>query len=179
MIVDHVFGAITGKLATYVLRKHIDEYFKRALLQKRQIIVYGSSGQGKTTLLNTHITYEQKITIQCSPSVNLSDIYKMILQKIDATIQSSSSNEDTDTHTTRFNFNIKLPIIAESEIEITSEKGNKSKTTEVELNISNAQDVAELLKKHFPNKIVILENFYCLDERVQKLFAFDLRIFLV
>ncbi len=45
------------------------------------------------------------------------------------------------------------------------------------MDIDSAQDVAEILKKYFPEKIVILENFHYLEEKEQKLFAFDLRTF--
>ncbi len=177
MILEKVFGVINDKLETQITRKEIEECFKRAILQKKQLVVYGSSKQGKTTLLNTHIKHDRKITIRCSASTDLSDIYKMILQKINVTIQSSSSSESSDMHQTKFNFKVKLLTNVESEVEIISKKDKRDTLSELQLDISSAQGVAELLKEHFPDKVVVFENFHYLDERVQQLFAFDLRTF--
>ncbi len=101
-------------LSTYVSRQEIDDCFNKAFEQKRQLVVYGSSKQGKTTLLNAHIKQENKIIVQCSPTINLHDIYKTILKKLEITIQSSSSNESEDNTKTKFNFKIKIPMLAEA-----------------------------------------------------------------
>ncbi len=45
------------------------------------------------------------------------------------------------------------------------------------MDVSSAQDVAEIMKKYFPDKIIVLENFHYLEEQEQKSFAFDLRTF--
>ncbi len=78
---------------------------------------------------------------------------------------------------TTFNFKIKIPLIAEAGIEQTSTKGDKETSSETQMDVNSAQDIAEILKKYYPDKIIILENFHYLDEKQQKLFAYDLRTF--
>lgn len=177
MKLEKVFGVINDNLSTYVSRQEIDDCFKRTFDQKRQLVIYGSSKQGKTTLLNAHIKQEDKVIVQCSPTTSLHDIYKIILKKLEITIQSSSSIENEDSTKTKFNFKIKIPMLAEAGIKVEKSTGEKEKNSELQIDVDGAQDIAEILKKHFPNKIVILENFHYLEEKEQKLFAFDLRTF--
>lgn len=172
-----VFGVINDDLSTYVSRQEMNDCFNKAFEQKRQLVVYGSSKQGKTTLLNAHIKQENKIIVQCSPTINLHDIYKTVLKKLEITIQSSSSNENEDSTKSKFNFKIKIPMLAEAGMEVEKSTGQQEKTSELQIDVDSAQDVAEIMKKHFPDKIIILENFHYLEEKEQKLFAFDLRTF--
>ena len=176
MILEKVFGVTNDDLATHVSRQEIDDCFNKAIRQKRQIIVYGSSKQGKTTLLNAHIKQEDRIVVQCSPTTDLQDIYKTILKKLDVTIQ-SSSNESSDDIKTKFNFKIKIPMFAKAEVKVEKSADKLETISELQIDLNNAQDIAEIMKKYFPDKIVVLENFHCLEEKEQKLFAFDLRTF--
>lgn len=173
MRLEKVFGVINDKLSTHVSRNEIDECFGKIFTQKRQLVIYGSSKQGKTTLLNTHISQENKITIQCSPTTNLPEIYRSILKKLQIQIQSSTSTEDSTK--SKFYFKLKIPFIAETGAEIENNTGEKN--THFELDVSTVQEIAELIKNYFPSKIIILENFHYLEETIQKLFAFDLRTF--
>jgi len=177
MRLEKVFGVINDSLATYVSRKEIDECFERAFTQKRELVIYGSSKQGKTTLLNNHIKQENKVVVQCAPTLSLHDVYKTILKKLDVTIQSSTSTENEDAHKTQFNFKVKIPFIVEAGVESTSINGEKETTSETQMDVNSAQDIAEIIKKYYPDSVIILENFHYLDEKQQKLFAFDLRTF--
>ena len=176
MQLERVFGVINEKLLTYVPRSEIDDCIKKAFVQKRQLVIYGSSKQGKTTLLNAHIKPEDKILAQCSPTLNLCSIYKTILKKIGAQIQDDRT-DDEDIRRTKFHFKIRVPMLAEGGMEVAKTENKKENLKEILLDIDNAQDVAELLKQYFPDKVIILENFHYLDEKIQQLFAFDLRTF--
>lgn len=177
MRLEKVFGVINDNLETHVSRQEIDDCVKRAFSQKRQLVIYGSSKQGKTTLLNAHIDQENKIIVQCAPSITLPDIYKTILKKLEITIQSSSSNESEDSTKIKFNFKIKIPVLAEAGMEVAKSIGASEIKSESQMDVSGAQDVAEIIKNYFPKKIIVLENFHYLGEKEQKLFAFDLRTF--
>ncbi|MDH5665327.1 MAG: TniB family NTP-binding protein [Nitrosopumilus sp.] len=139
--------------------------------------MYGSSKQGKTTLLNKHIENKNIVKVQCDPSVTLSEIYKRILDRLNVEIQSSATNEISDSRNSKFHFNIKIPGFAEAGGEISKTVGEKESTTQIVVNVSNAQDVAELIKKYFPEKIIVLENFHYLNEQEQEAFSYDLRTF--
>lgn len=177
MRLERVFGAINDRLSTYVPRKEIDECLRRAFMQKRQLIIYGASKQGKTTLLNEHIRQEDRITVQCSPTMDLHDVYKTVIKKLDMSIQHSTSSESDDARGAKFSFKVKLPAIAEAGAEFSSSKREKGASAREYEDISSAQDIAEAIKKHHPSKIIMLENFHYLDERQQRMFAFDLRTF--
>ena len=177
MRLEKVFGVINDDLSTYVSRQEIDDCFKKAFDQKRELVVYGSSKQGKTTLLNAHIKQENKVIVQCSPTITLHDIYKTILKKLEITIQSSSSIENEDNTKAKFNFKVKIPMFAEAGMEVEKSIGEREVNSELQIDVNGAQDIAEIIKKHFPKKVVILENFHYLEEKEQRSFAFDLRTF--
>ena len=177
MRLENVFGVISGELSTYVARQEIDECFKRTFVQKRQLVIYGSSRQGKTTLLNAHLKPEEKILVQCSPTTSLHDIYKMILKNLEITIQSSSSIESEDSSKTKFTFKVKIPMFVEAGMDIEKSAGELETKSGLQMDVDGAQDVAEIIKRHFPEKRIIIENFHYLDEKIQRLFAFDLRTF--
>ncbi|WP_047734619.1 hypothetical protein, partial [Vibrio parahaemolyticus] len=81
MNVEDVFGVSGKQVASYVERVHVDDKFKDALRTDKQIIVYGSSKQGKTALVKKYIPYEDNILISLSPKTTLKDIYQSILRK--------------------------------------------------------------------------------------------------
>ena len=159
MILENVFGVISGGLSTYVARQEIDDCFKRTFVQKRQLVIYGSPRQGKTTLLNAHLKPEEKVLVQCYPTASLHDIYKMILKKLEITIQSSSSIENEDSSKTRFTFRVKIPMLAEAGMDVEKSTGKLEAKSDLQIDVDGAQDVAEIIKRHFPEKKIIIETF--------------------
>lgn len=180
---QNVFGVSNNIVESYVERKQVDGFFADALNRNKQIIVYGSSKQGKTSLIKKHLLIENIIPIQCSPTTNLIDIYSSILRQSDIQILTDVSKEETQHGEVggSFKTKLKIPLIAEVEGGVSGKKGKdttKSKEYEtVEYNLELAQDISEILKNVGFNKIVILDNFHYLNEDVQKKFAFDLRTF--
>ena len=174
---EQVFGVIDDKLLTYVSRQNMDDCFKKAFIQKKQLVIYGSSKQGKTTLIKNNIKCDDGIKVQCSPTMDLSNIYKTILKNLEITIQNNTSHENYDNTKTTFSFKAILPLLVESKIGITKTTGKNKKNSDLKIDIDGAQDIAELIKTHFPEKIIILENFHYLTDEIQKSFAFDLRTF--
>ena len=159
MRLEKVFGVINDNLSTYVSRQEIDDCFKKAFDQKRELVVYGSSKQGKTTLLNAHIKQENKIIVQCSPTITLHDIYKTILKKLEIIIQSSSSIENEDSTKTKFNFKVKIPMLAEAGMEVEKSTGERETNSELQMDVNGAQDIAEIIKNTFLKKSSYLKIF--------------------
>ncbi|NOR48077.1 MAG: hypothetical protein GQ533_08540 [Methanosarcinaceae archaeon] len=178
-----VFGVSNEIVESYIERKQVDGFFQTALELNKQIIVYGSSKQGKTALIKKHIPPDSMISIQCSPTTEVKDIYSSILRQNGITILTDSSETETSSEaiTATVNSKIKIPVVADIGGDVSGmTKGEKTSAQEsrtVEYNLSLAQDVAEALKSINFQKYIVLDNFHYLNEDVQKRFAFDLRIF--
>ena len=145
MKLEEVFGVSNNELSTYIERKEVDDCFKNALKQKRQIIIYGSSKQGKTTLLNKHVKNDKMIKIQCSPNLALSDIYQMVIKQLKIKVESSQTNETHNDNKIKFNFMVQIPTLTKAGLEMSKTKGQKESVTTTEIDITNAQNIAELI----------------------------------
>lgn len=76
-----VFGISNQIIASYIDRKHIDNAFNEALKSQKHLIIYGSSKQGKSSLLRKHLSSDRFISIECSPLMKPVDIYSSILRQ--------------------------------------------------------------------------------------------------
>lgn len=179
---NEVFG-VHKDIKTYVERKSVDDKFKEALQSDKQILVYGSSKQGKTALVTKYCGYDENIVYQITPETDLTDIYNYVLRNAGVTIKT----EYTEGTGKRSSIKIKAKILAsfaifgkgeaETGTDLTSDSKREQKYVEIPFNIDQPQDVSDLLKKVHHRKIVILENFHYLPIDKQKQFAFDLRAF--
>jgi hypothetical protein len=180
---QNVFGVSSGVVESYIEREEVDGSFRMALDSKKQIIVYGSSKQGKTALLNKQLMQESQMVYQCSPDAEKKDIYSSILRNSGVQILTESSEQktDSDAFSSKLSTKVKIPIIVDLGGGIEATKGGvRSETQEyrtIEYNLNLAADVAELLKEIKFNKYIVLENFHYLSQEVQEKLAYDLRIF--
>ncbi|WP_460152724.1 hypothetical protein [Pseudomonas sp. S2_B07] len=178
-----VFGVRSQLIESYIERPSVDELFSAALEDKNQVIVYGSSKQGKTSLTLKHLKKDEYVKVECSPQTQAIDIYRSILR------QSNITYFESDTQGLSFetasNINagvkVKVPFIGEATLGAgTADKttqSNSSKELYIEYNLELAQDVSELLKKKEIEKFIVLENFHYLSLEVQERLAYDLRVF--
>lgn len=180
---EEVFGVTSRPVLSYVERKEVDSSFREALVSGKQIIVYGSSKQGKTALVSKHLPYEENILISLTPRTRLLDIYQTILSKANIRI-SGATTERTSTESglsvgTRFKAMIPFLGSGEADVGGTSKAGSgaEQKFEEVPINLELPQTVSDLLDRVRCKKWVILENFHYLPDDVQQQFAFDLRAF--
>jgi len=178
---QRVFGVSTEIVESYIEREQVDGAFLNALELSRQIVVYGSSKQGKTALYRKHLKPESILLYQCSPTAELKDIYSSIARQSGAQILSLSAETKTDSGTISSTITAKVKIFLEAGGDVTSSTGGETGITKeyktLDYNLAVAQDLAELLKGINFNKYIILDNFHYLTEEVQKNFSFDLRIF--
>ncbi len=177
MQLEEVFGVSDDKLSTHVSRPEVDNSMKRALVGKKQIVIYGPSGQGKTTLLKDHVEEKSRIVVQCLPAMGLRDIYRTVLEKLGVRIRSTDTIRDGGGRWTKFDFRVGIPTQVGTGAKKPGEGNARETPTETDVHVSGAQDVADLIREHFPGRAIILENFHHLDDNVQKRFAFDLRTF--
>ena len=59
---EEVFGVSSGPILSYIKRAAVDDRFVEAVKADKQIVVYGSSKQGKTALVQEHLPYEKQIS---------------------------------------------------------------------------------------------------------------------
>ncbi|WWG64134.1 hypothetical protein VRB21_12620 [Pseudomonas poae] len=71
-----VFGVRSQLIESYIERPSVDELFSAALKDKNQVIVYGSSKQGKTSLTLKHLNPDDYVKVECSPQTQAIDIYR-------------------------------------------------------------------------------------------------------
>lgn len=180
---EDVFGVKSTLVKSYIEREFVDERFKAALNSNNEVVVYGSSKQGKTSLILKHLSESDYVKVECSPQTQPVDIYKSILRQLDITYIESEIVEDGLEHGAKVSagFKIKIPFIGSTDagVEATDQRSmNRSRVDQyVEYNLSLAQDLSELLKRNRCDKYIILENFHYLSIEVQEALAYDLRIF--
>jgi Cdc6-like AAA superfamily ATPase len=180
---NDVFGVRSKLIESYIERESVDKAFKEALTDGNEVIVYGSSKQGKTSLILNNLQEYQYVKVECSPQTQPIDIYKSILRQIGIKFIESETTEEKYEHGGKASagFRIKIPFIGDSaatvEISDKALSGATKRETYVEYNLELAQDVSEILKQHKVKKYLILENFHYLTLEVQETLAYDLRVF--
>lgn len=184
MRLEIVFGVSRDPVATYIERETVDAALAAALDQTRQIIIYGSSKQGKTSLLQRHVPDRARVTVHCGPATTAEDIYRSFLRQRGVEIvteKTSATSRELGTSISA-KFTAMLPFFGSGESEAKGEAkaGAQEGATRqtIEFNLANAQDVGELLHKvEGERTFYVLENFHYLSDDVQRQFAFDLRTF--
>ncbi len=174
-----VFGVKSTLVKSYIERDSVDETFKAAIESGNEVIVYGSSKQGKTSLILTHLPKEKYVKVECSPQAGPVDLYKSVLRQCNITFIESETNEVGQEHGGKIGFKVKVPYVEGASLSGEAADKNTSKTSQtvkyVEYNLALAQDVSELLKVN--NIYIVLENFHYLSAEVQVQLAYDLRVF--
>lgn len=178
-----VFGVKSELIASYIERGAVDLKFKSAIIDGNEVIVYGSSKQGKTSLILKHLNECDYVKVECSPQSKAIDIYKSVLRQLNIKFIDSETTDNGYEHGGKITagFKVKIPFLgaadAGAELE-DKQSDNKSKTESyIEYNLALAQDVSELLQKFNVDKYIILENFHYLELDVQETLAYDLRVF--
>lgn len=180
---EDVFGVSSQQVLSYVERDHVDNRFQDALTSTKQIIVYGSSKQGKTALVSKHLPYDKNILVSLTPKTQLVDVYQTILSKAGVkVITSIVEKKNTESNVgISAKFRALIPLFASGEAEVTGStkagSGDEVKYEEIPLNLELPQSVSDLLDRVKCKKTVILENFHYLNDDIQQQFAFDLRAF--
>lgn len=185
MRLEQVFGVSRDQVATYIERETVDQALNSALKETRQIIIYGSSKQGKTSLLNRHVEQKNRVIVHCGPTMTAEDIYRSFLRQQGVEIvteKSSGTSRDMGTSISA-KFTAMIPFFGEGSAETKGDikAGTKQdeKIKAIEFNLANAQDVGELLQQVGGSRMYfyVLENFHYLTDDVQRQMAFDLRTF--
>ncbi|MBC9745057.1 hypothetical protein IBL38_18925 [Pseudomonas syringae pv. syringae] len=179
-----VFGVAKDPVESYIEREKVDSILLSALPKSQQIIIYGSSKQGKTALLQRHIPESQRVTVHCGPTMSAEDLYRSFLRQQNIEVKTETVQDYQREMSTSISakFTALVPFFgggeAETKGEVKATRGREFTTVPIEFNLSVAQDVGELLKRVESDKFFhVIENFHYLSDDVQRQLAFDLRTF--
>lgn len=124
-----VFGVKSTLIKSYIERDAVDEKFKNALEDGNEVIVYGSSKQGKTSLILKHLEKDRYVKVECSLQTQPIDIYKSILRQLNITYIESEAIESASEHGGKLGagFKIKIPFLGDTSAtaEVTDKASNK------------------------------------------------------
>jgi hypothetical protein len=182
-LLEEVFGVNSRPILSYVERPEVDERFLEALVSDKEIIVYGSSKQGKTALVSKYLPYESNILVSLTPKATVLDIYQIILRQAGIQLLSNTIEKKSDEATVGISAKVRamIPLFGGADAgtsgSIKGGSGTDKHLEEIPINLELPQHVADLLRKVRCEKWVIMENFHYLNDDVQKQFAFDLRAF--
>lgn len=171
---DVVFGISRGLPLTYVHRD-VDDIFVKHLRKQKHIVLFGSSKQGKTSLISQHLDAGQYIAINCEKNRTLDDIYLTLLKAAGFEVETNSAASTSDRRKISGKASILSMLGLSTEKSTTSEQ--KIQKEKLPFDIANVHDVIDALRSVHFNKYFILEDFHYLSENIQEQFAYHLKIF--
>ena len=180
---SEVYGVSNEEILSYIEREDVDDLFVNGIDENKHIIVFGSSKQGKSALVNKHLSEDKLVRINCVPKSQPSDIYKSILRQLNVEFDLETSSQTTIGYSGKggLKAKVKVPLVADIEGELGGQAERKKQTTvktqTIEYNLELPQDISEILKKIGFEYRIVLENFHYLDEETQRELAFHLRNF--
>ncbi len=181
---DDVYGiARQGVPRTYIPRADVDERFVNEITRDQHIVVYGSSKQGKNSLLRTVLNENDYVAIQCAIDWDKVAVYRAILKEIGISVAETQTRSRTGTR--EFKAEVKaeggVPLFAKASGggAVSNSRGKTDTTASrfVEFDPGSATDVIRVLLEAGFDQWIVLEDFHYLDPEVQRMLASDLKTF--
>ena len=107
---EEVFGVSARPVLSYVERPEVDTRFVETMSSDKEAIVYGSSKQGKTSLVSKHLPYDKHILISLTPKTTVLDIYQTILSKAGIRISAGVTDKRSTEASIGFNSKVKAAV---------------------------------------------------------------------
>jgi hypothetical protein len=181
---EDVFGiSRQGVPETYVAREDVDDRFVNEITREQHIVIYGSSKQGKTSLLRTVLKDDDYVAIQCAMDWDKEAVYRALLKEIGIAVAETETSGTSGTRelTAEIKGEGGVPLIAKGSARSSGSKAktrSKSKASRfIEFDPSSATDVIRVLQEAEFTKWIVLEDFHYLGPDVQRIFASDLKTF--
>lgn len=160
---DDVYGITRDLPLNYVSRSKVDDLLIENLTREKHLVIYGSSKQGKTSLRKYCLTADDYIVVQCSSTWGLPQIHEAIVKR--------SGFRVTLSETRSLSGSWKINATAEI-------GGTISRTsTELELDLSDVNDVIRALDSISFSKYIVLEDFHYLSTDTQREFSVALKAY--
>jgi hypothetical protein len=150
---DEVFGVSSKPVLSYVERHDVDTRFVEAISSDKEIIVYGSSKQGKTALVSKHLPYDQHFLVSLTPKASVLDIYQSILSKAGVRVTTSVTDRRSTESTISIGTKVKaiLPLFGAGEASadggLKAGSGAEMRSEEIPINLELPLHVADLLRR--------------------------------
>ncbi|WP_336193511.1 hypothetical protein [Providencia stuartii] len=169
--INTVFTTSRDLPMNYIERDDVDNKFINALDQNNNIVIYGSSKQGKTSLRKKQLSEDEAIIIMCSNKWDLSDLQTAILKRSGLKIHVNESQTTSNT--------IDLSLNVGSILNIGSQSTtiNESTFTKLSIDPSDTNDIVDVLTDVQFDKYIILEDFHYLPTKTQMDFSIALKAF--
>jgi hypothetical protein len=181
---DDVYGLTRRRLPlTYVERPQVDARFINELGRDNHIVVYGSSKQGKTSLLLRTLQEDDFVVVQCSTEWTKEKLYAAILKEVGVTITESAtrSKSRSDELGGEIEAEVSASVFARIRTKLTGKmtdtNGESVTEKSIPIDLSSAADMMHLLAEVEFKKFIVVEDFHYLSVEVQKAFASDLKAF--
>ncbi|GAB2510777.1 hypothetical protein GCM10027064_05330 [Microbacterium petrolearium] len=181
---DDVYGLTRRRLPlTYTERPQVDARFINELGRDNHIVVYGSSKQGKTSLLLRTLKEDDYVVVQCSTDWSKEKLYAGILKQVGVTITESTTRSATRSEElgSEVGGEVAASVFAKIRAKVTGKATDTDGESVIEraipIDLSSAGDIMHLLNEIEFDKFVVVEDFHYLSIEVQKAFASDLKAF--
>ncbi len=181
--VDDVYGVNRDLPLNYVTRQKVDGEFLVHLAQKHNIVVFGSSKQGKTSLRKACLQENDYIVVSSSNKWSISQLHSSILKEVGFKVDVSSTK--TLSGQAKINvsgdFKAGIPLIGQTSVkgsaEVDGSVETEITTASLELDPEDPNDIIRALSKVKFEKYVVIEDYHYLPEETQRDFAFALKTF--
>lgn len=162
--VPSVFGTSRNIPKSYVPRVSLVEQITKVLETDSHFVVWGERRQGKSTLVRQLLAEEDYCVIQCAYRQKRYDIYRMILREAGASVAVERKRKRARGIGARVSV-------------LTGEMRTEFDTTEhdVDIDISNINDVLNMLASLAFSKVIVLEDFHYLRRSTQRNLIQDLK----
>jgi hypothetical protein len=181
---DEVYGiSRKGVPRTYVTRPDVDDRFIDEITRDQHIVIYGSSKQGKSSLLRTVLNEDDYVAIQCAIDWDKEAVYRVLLKEIGIAVVQTETDHKSGTRELSAEVKAEggVPLFAKASAKgaAARTKGTaKTKSSRfMEFDPSSATDVIRVLQEAGFTKWIVLEDFHYLAPEVQRMLASDLKTF--
>ena len=167
-----IFTPTQPATINYVERTKIEAKLNDAILTPgKQIVVYGHSGSGKTSLLRKNIKkfYEDEIIMSCTSETTINQIILNAFDYLDKFFTSEKSNKESDQISSELK-----TLYSSTKINISSEKSSKqNRIVPVQL---TSQRLAEFIGE--ANCCLVLEDFHKVPEKEKRKISQIMKVFM-
>lgn len=176
---DDVYGISREVPLNYVERDNVDKKLRNSLNRKRHITIFGSSKQGKTCLRKHCINKERYIIIQCNNKWSISELNANILKRAGYELEESSkvSIGGKTKVLASLGATIHGLFNAKAEGSVENEVTKETVRKQLELDITDVNDIISALDNIGFDKYIVLEDFHYLRPEIQKDFSIELKAF--